>query len=753
MASRLQLKYGLVAEQDRLSTSADTLLVNEPATGSSSRTKGNLYLVVSSASVGGRSRDATALVAETIRREYYYDESAGIPACLEKTLRSANRKLRGSREGNGLAPGSIGVAIAVIRTTELYVATVGDIETYLVRAARLLMPEHASVPGIPAGDAVRVDVWRGEFAIGDSLLLVSRNLTEVVGTEELKNAVVTLHPQSAVEHLHHLFVAAGGEGSDAVLAIEATEVASGRQENRLVPPAGVGDAYGDLPAGGPIPLAQPLAGAASAVGGGARNMAGSVTGAFGSAIDRIFDLMPRRRTSTRRITPQVSRREAQRRAAIALLGFLAVILALGVLITLWPKVSEAPVQQVVQGQAAFDDAVAKLHQVIGAGGAVTIDKATALKLLQEAFRDLETAGKSGVPASSINPVLAQVTATLDGACCYNVQHASAKTLYRLPDGSDPAGLARGPDGAQYLLDKAGKGTVTRVDQKSGDNSPVVINAGDGPGQGIGAPTLIGGAGLDLLVVDVRGGLWYWRPSDASGGGTLGQVHLGGDPPGSDVNAMGTFLLSLSTGEYNLYLVDLSTSQILSYRPQGGGNAFSAPSDWLASTTEKVDTFLQLYIDGDIYALTSDNVIKHHGGKVQQFALQTPPDNGDLRPGHDYRLLAGSGDAAAGRLYVYDAKWDRVVVFDKANGSYVEQWQSVSSGTPMKDLRGMVLVVPSTPGGGATPAPPNLFWLSPTALQQSELVDVSTSASASPSPGSSASPSAKPTRTPKPTKAP
>jgi len=748
MASRLQLKYGLVAEQDRLSTSADTLLVNEPATGSKSRTKGNLYLVVSSASVGGRARDATALVAETIRREYYYDESAGIPACLEKTLRSANRKLRSSREGNGLAPSSIGVAIAVIRTTELYVAAVGDIETYLVRAARLLMPEHASVPGIPAGDAVRVDVWRGEFAIGDSLLLVSRNLTEVVGTEELKNAVVTLHPQSAVEHLHHLFVAAGGEGSDAVLAIEASEVASGRQESRLVPAAGVSDAYGDLPSGGPIPLAQPIAGAASAVGGGARSMAGSVTGAFGSAIDRLFDLMPRRRTSTRRITPQVSRREAQRRAAIALLGFLGVILALGVLITFWPRGSEAPVQQVVQGQAAFDDAVAKLHQVTGAGGVGAIDKAQALKLLQEAFHDLETASKSGVPASSINPVLAQVTAALDGPCCYNVQHASAKTLYRLPDGADPSGLARGPDGAEYLIDRSGKGTVTRVDQKSGDNSPIIITAGDGLGQGIGAPKLIGSGGLDLLVVDARGGLWFWRPS-----GTLLQVHLGGDPPGSDVNAMGTFLLSLSTGEYNLYLVDPSASQILSYRPQGGGNAFSAPSDWLASTTEKVDTFLQLYIDGDIYALTSDNVIKHHGGKVQQFALQTPPDNGDLRPGHDYRLIAGSGDAGGGRLYVYDAKWNRVIVFDKANGSYVEQWQSVASGSPMQDVRGMVVVVPATPGAGATPPPPTFYWLSPTALQQSELVNIQTTPTASPSPGTSGSPSQKPGKTPKPAKTP
>ena len=93
--------------------------------------------------------------------------------------------------------------------------------------------------------------------MGDSLLLVSRNLTEVVGTEELKNAVVTLHPQSAVEHLHHLFVAAGGDGSDAVLAVEATELAPSRGG----PPAGArrrpaSDAYGG-PAQRPHPRRRP----------------------------------------------------------------------------------------------------------------------------------------------------------------------------------------------------------------------------------------------------------------------------------------------------------------------------------------------------------------------------------------------------------------------------------------------------------------------------------------------------------------
>src|SRR5262245_2224719 len=331
MGSRLELKHGLVAEADRLSTSADTMLAVEPATGSKARTKGNLYLLVSAGRLGGRAREATALIADTIRREYYYDESAGVRICLEKAVRSANRKLRGSRDGNSIPPGSLGIALAIVRGSELYVATIGDADAYLVRAARLLMPDHSAIRGLPADDGLRLDVWRGELGVGDSLLLVSRNMTEVVGTEELKNAVVTLHPQSAVEHLHHLFVAAGGDGSDAVLAVEATELVLARGDRRLVPAGGPGEAYGELPAG-PFPTGQQMAGAASAVTGAFGGAASAVTGAFGGAVDRVMDLMPKRAPSPRGVTPLVSRRESQRRAAIALLALLGVVLVLGVLV-------------------------------------------------------------------------------------------------------------------------------------------------------------------------------------------------------------------------------------------------------------------------------------------------------------------------------------------------------------------------------------------------------------------------------------
>ena len=55
LAVRLQLKLGAVTEQDRLPDSPDTVVVVEPSVGSVGRTKGNLYLLVTSR-VPGQSR-------------------------------------------------------------------------------------------------------------------------------------------------------------------------------------------------------------------------------------------------------------------------------------------------------------------------------------------------------------------------------------------------------------------------------------------------------------------------------------------------------------------------------------------------------------------------------------------------------------------------------------------------------------------------------------------------------------------------
>ena len=244
MAVRLQMKLGVVAEHDRLADSPDTLVVVEPSVGSVARSKGHLYLLVTSRISSRHALEATRLAAETIRNEYYYDESAGIRVCLQKAIATANKRLAHQADRLGLKTadgnGPIGVGVAVVRGNEMYVATVGPAEAYLIRQARLsTLPDPHRERGLPSG-ALEPEVWRGEISVGDSLVLVSPNVIAKLGADELKDAMLTLHPQSAMEHLHHRFVAADGSGSDGAIAFEATEVSSTSRARTLVPvrPAG-----------------------------------------------------------------------------------------------------------------------------------------------------------------------------------------------------------------------------------------------------------------------------------------------------------------------------------------------------------------------------------------------------------------------------------------------------------------------------------------------------------------------------------
>ncbi len=332
MAVRLHMKLGVVAEHDRLADSPDTLVVVEPSVGSVARSKGHLYLLVTSRISSRHALEATRLAAETIRNEYYYDESAGIRVCLQKAIATANKRLAHQADRLGLKTtdgnGPIGIGVAVVRGSEMYVATVGPAEAYLIRQARLsTLPDPHRERGLPSGD-LEPDVWRGEISVGDSLVLVSPNVIAKLGADELKDAMLTLHPQSAMEHLHHRFVAADGSGSDGAIAFEATEVSSTSRARTLVPvrPA---EPLAGAPDRSPIPLADNVQAAGVAVSAAAGSAKTAAGGAVERAFARVQDLMPRRKPAYRRVTPLASRRETQRRAALAVLALVVVVGGLG----------------------------------------------------------------------------------------------------------------------------------------------------------------------------------------------------------------------------------------------------------------------------------------------------------------------------------------------------------------------------------------------------------------------------------------
>jgi hypothetical protein len=742
------LKLGLVAEHDRLPDSPDTLVVVEPSVGSVARSKGNLYLLVTSTVSSRHALEATRLAAETIRNEYYYDESAGIRVCIQKAIATANKRLIHQADRLGLKAtsenGPIGVGVAVVRGNEMYVATVGPAEAYLIRQARLsTLPDPHRERGLPS-NGLEPDVWRGEVNVGDSLVLVSPNIVARLGADELKDAMLTLHPQSAMEHLHARFAAAEGSGSDGAIAFEATEVATTSRGRTLVPvrPA---EPLAGAPDRSPIPLADNVqaAGAAmTAAAGTARVAAG---GALERVVGRVHELMPRRRPAYRRVTPLASRRETQRRAAVAALALIAVVGGLGLAVYAFGGTGQQEaISSISVGQAALEKAQANLAEVSGPGiDLIEDDPDRAKELLTEAYEELDTAGDAGIGTARIESVREDVVEGLDRL--FGVVPVASTDLFPFVPGEggepfDLRALVQGPDGAPYVIDATTK-TVYRIDLKRNKASAVMRAGKKAGGTTISTPRFLAVGGRDLLILDAKNVLWRWRPSNDAGKGTLGKVTVNGARSwGDDVTAIGTFLRDKDRGLYNLYVVDPSEQQIRAYSPAADGGGFPAKSTGWLDTARPVDKIGALYIDGDIFMADDGALRRYTSGKGDGWDADDPGDE-ILRPTPSYGLLAGVDESRQGVIYAYDRPNGRVVAHDKASGDVLNQYRLAGGLDDWEDLRGFY-VVP-----GVDEAPATMVWLSPTGIHQAVLQTVpDVSASPSPtssSPAASGAPSAAP----------
>jgi len=748
MAVRLQMKLGVIAEPDRVNDSPDTIVVVEPSVGSVARSKGNLYLIVTSTIASQRAQEATQLAAETIRSEFYYDESAGIRVCLEKALGAANKRLLHQRDrlslhGDGVN-GPIGIGVAVVRGNELYVGTIGPAEAYLIRQARLsTLPDPHRERGLPTND-LEPDVWRGEISVGDSLVLVSPNVMAKLGPDELKDAMVTLHPQPAMEHLHHRFVAADGSASDAMIALEATEVASTHKSRTLVavrPPEPLAGA----PDRSPIPLADNVTDGVATVQASATRARAAAGGVLDGLVRRLQDILPRRRTAYRRVTPAAAKREMQRRAAVAILAFVMVAVGLGTVVW-WAggqPGGRPDLASLNAGDAALKTAKDNLSKVFAPGVDLVVgDPSQAMTLLTGAYTSLQAAATNGIPAAQIAPYKKQAVAGLDRL--YKVVPVAAARVVAIGSDAVPAeigGLILGPGSAAFVLDRGTK-SVYRVDPAT-HKASVVFHAGlkiPSAGATESAPKLITlGATRDLLIVDDKNILWRWRPADTAGKGTTVKVKVSTSASwGDDILAIGTFLKN-QAGLYNFYVVDPSQQQILAYAPAADGNGFPAKDTKRLTVARDVSKVGDLYIDGDIWITDNGTIVRFVDGRAEGWQAK-PIGDELLRSAPAYRLIASPSEKRVGILYGYDPANARIVAIDKAKGDYIEQYRLAGDAPGWEDMRGMIVQA------GTDSGPATLTWASKDAIYTTVLEavpDVAPSASSSPAPSGSAAPSRKP----------
>jgi hypothetical protein len=728
------MKLGVVPEVDRLPDSPDTVLHYEPTVGSQARSKGHLYLLVTSLAGGARAREATRLVAEAIRSEYYYDESAGIRVCLIKAIQAANKRLAHARERSALGsadPGPVGVGVAVVRDNELYVGTVGPAEAYLSRGARLsTLPDPHRDRGLPSTD-LEPDVWRGEMNVGDQLVLVSPNLLAPLGPDELKDAIVTLHPQSAMDHLHARFVASGGKGSDGAIEIEAAEVVASRAGRAPVPvrPA---EPLAGLPDRSPIPLADSVVGGVAAVQSGATRARDAAGGVLGRLFARALDALPARSPGSRKVTAATARREMERRAAMAILSFVIVVGALGAGAFLLAGRPTGPVISSVRaGEQALATARDDLSHVSGPGvDLVGNDPTKAEKLLTDALSQLDSAKLAGIAPTTLDPIRKQVVALLDRL--YKMVDVVDKAIYAFPSATpvDLKAIIQGPNGVPYVLDAA-SGSVFRIDLAKGRTQAIFHTGTKAGGTTEAAPKLIAAGVRDIVIVDAKNIVWKWRPADSTGKGTLNRVRVVNSAEwGNDILAIGTFVRNADSNLYNLYVVDPSAQAIWAYAPSadGSGSYPSAPTNRLA-TARPVNDITGMYIDGDIWLAEGGQILRLVGGKSEGWQA-APPKDVVLRQAPNYLLVTSGSARRTGTVYGFDKPNLRVIALTKPAGAFIQQFRLAKASQAWANMLGWY-VEP-----GVSDAPDALVWIDGSVVHRT-ILEATTSGGGSPAPSGAA----------------
>jgi hypothetical protein len=455
--------------------------------------------------------------------------------------------------------------------------------------------------------------------------------------------------------------------------------------------------------------------------------------------------MPQRKPVYRRVTPLASRRETQRRAALAVLALIVVVggLGLGVYVFGGNGAPETAISSVTAGQRAIDAATSDLAKVTGPGiDLVADDPNQALQLLSDAYRQLDAAAAARVSESVVAPLRQRTLAGLDRL--YGVVPVKSTTVFTFApaDGAGPIDLramVRGPDGVPYVIDRSTK-SVYRVDLKTHKATVVARSGQKASGGTVSTPRYLTVGGPDLLILDAKNQLWRWRPADTKGKGTLVRVNVKGSTSwGSDILGIATFLRDQSRGLYNLYVVDPSEQQIEAYSPAADGNGFpAAPTAWLA-TARDVTSVTSVYVDGDLFAADGGALDRFVSGKNDGWDAAAPQDT-LLRPAPTYSIVAGGTDRRVGDLYAFDRPNGRIVAVGKKDGAYHAQYRLAGGVADWSGLRAMYVIV------GLEGEPATIVWLSPDGIHQAVLEpvpDTPPASAPSASPGSSGVPSASP----------
>ena len=621
-------------------------VVREPTTAATLRTKGRLFVLVHVEDQGARGRDIAVESAEALRDEYYYDLSAGIDISLRRAISVANKRSRAKlRLGE-----SLHLACAILCRNEVYAAKVGLAEIFLVRRARLFVPGasrgeltdyayHSTRPSTAALGAdtdVTVNVWREQTEPGDILILSVTRLAEVLGADELKNAVLTLPPPAAATDLHDRYGAASGRTAPGILIVE---VAPRAAAARVRPPTlAVEDPDVER-------IAERLRKRVDAVEARGRGFertwragVAAISRPVVGAIAVVMALVPRPHPALPRATDISAVRAVRRRRLTIALAALLIVASGGVGVLAYADFESAR----ASGNVALSLLRAKqeLDAAKAAAAKQPPDVSGAREHLEASERFLNDAGTTPrADAAQVAKLRADI-ALLRGQLT-NV----LLDLTRLDARSAPAMIDYGQKDVAFIADP-GAAKVWRVPTGQPQSSSVFTQAG--ATEGLGVPAIVTLAGDVVYVMDRDGRLFRYD------GDKKRELLI--------KDRKFTRPVDVAVFSQNVYVLDGASGQVWKYEPSADGQ-YSSPAIAFLDRALPPGAARSIAVDGDVWVVTTDARLHRYHRQSGQTASELDVAirwRGD--PAHVDAVQVKEGQGR--KLWILDAVARRVVQIAK-----------------------------------------------------------------------------------------
>lgn len=274
------------------------------------------------------------------------------------------------------------------------------------------------------------------------------------------------------------------------------------------------------------------------------------------------------------------------------------------------------------------------------------DEDEARQLIEEAFALIET-----LPSSTDKNIVDQLRLNLETVLLsiQGIEPVTLTTVASLSDEQSDTSLLELFTLGDILYATTDTQTVYSISELNGTFTDTFLTPGS-----IGAP-IIAGIETDTTFLIIDADQQLGRGSFQDGVIT---------PIVSGVNDLAS-VQDLVMYNEALYVLTADGDQIIKMRARGDG--YEAGTAWITSSTSSLSDARAFAIDGDIYVVTDERIVKYRSGREQTFSYKT------LDPALSNPIAIWT-DTESSYLYVLDPGESRVIVMDK-DGDLITQYHA------------------------------------------------------------------------------